>query len=102
MLLIVLHPYSKGASQRSCITLLQVPINTFHLNVAIKAARRSKDWRMAFQLLETAAGMLLGSWTQLNAAWQTRTSGQTGDQTGMPKGWSFRSNNNVMPRYAEK
>eukprot|EP00435_Cladocopium_sp_Y103_P065849 s2528_g27.t2 len=35
----------------------KVPINTFHLNVAIKAARRSKDWRMAFQLLETAAGM---------------------------------------------
>ena len=94
MLLIVLHPYSKGASQRSCITLLQVPINTFHLNVAIKAARRSKDWRMAFQLLETAAGMLLGSERSLTDTDFRTNRGSNRDAKRM----KFQSNNNVMPR----
>ena len=46
----------KSPPHRIC----QVPINIFHFNVAIKAARRSKDWRMACQLLEAAAGMMLG------------------------------------------
>lgn len=45
-----------GAVQRAG----EVPVNAFHLNVAIKACRRHKDWQRALQLLRAAPKMMLG------------------------------------------
>ncbi|CAK9077308.1 Pentatricopeptide repeat-containing protein At2g41720 (Protein EMBRYO DEFECTIVE 2654) [Durusdinium trenchii] len=39
------------------MTESQVPVNAFHLNVAIKACRRHKDWQRALQLLRAAPKM---------------------------------------------
>eukprot|EP00913_Durusdinium_trenchii_P006550 g6153.t1 len=47
------------------MTESQVPVNAFHLNVAIKACRRHKDWQRALQLLRAAPKMMLGGGSDL-------------------------------------